>query len=80
MLALRLKKRRLKKEQRLIREAVQADRIDLQTVSLKIERKTKVRDDDRQRAYRKQLMHKREHHRQMRRYTKLKDAAKQRVT
>ena len=77
--ALHLEKRRLKEEQRLLREAVQAARIDLQTVTSELEAKTTIRDDERQRAYREHLMHKREHYEQLRQYTETEDEAKRRL-
>ena len=58
---------------------MQASRIDLQTVTSEIETKTKVRDNERQRSYRELLMHKREQYEQLRQYTELEDAAKQRL-
>ena len=58
---LRLEERRIMQKQRLLMEAVQAARNDLKTVTSEIEAKTKIRDDERQKAYREHLMHKREH-------------------
>ena len=76
MQALWLEERRLNKEQRLLKEAVQAARIDLQTVTLKIKTRTMYRDDEQQIAYREQLMHKREHNEQFSQGTELVDSAK----
>lgn len=49
--ALQLDKRRLKNKQRLLREAVQAAQIDLETMTSKIETKTKTREDERQERF-----------------------------
>ena len=77
--ALHLEKRRLNEEQRLLREDLQAARTDLQTVTSEIDAKTKIRDDERLRAYSEQLMHKREHYEQLRQYTEIEDEAKRRL-
>ena len=77
--ALRLEKRRLQEKQRLLREAVQSARNDLQSVTSEIEAKPKIRNDERQRAYREHLMHKREQYEQLRQYAELEDAAKRRL-
>ena len=76
--ALRLEKRRLKEEHRLLIQTVQAARINFQSVTSKIEAKTTVRDDKRQRVYCEHLMHKREHYKQLCQDTELEEAAKRR--
>ena len=48
-------------------------------MTLEVEAKTKVRDDERQRAYREHLMHKREHYEQLRQYIELEDAIMRRL-
>ena len=48
-------------------------------MTLKLEAKTKIRDDERQKAYREHLMQKREHYEQLRKYTEIENEAKRRL-